>query len=44
MMFMAMRSIGRRHRDESTAEYVLKIGMNILINFSMVSYSIIRCA
>ena len=35
MMFMAMRSIGRRQRDESTAEWIIKIGMNVLFNFSV---------
>lgn len=37
MMFMAFRAVGRRARDESTAEYVIKILMNVLINFSLVS-------
>ncbi|CAB9516144.1 expressed unknown protein [Seminavis robusta] len=35
MMFMAFRSIGQRGRDESTAEWIVKIAMNVLINFSM---------
>jgi len=35
MFFMAMRSLGQRHRDESTADYVIKILINVLINFSM---------
>jgi len=32
---MAMRSLGQRHRDESTADYVIKMLINVLINFSM---------
>jgi ABC-type multidrug transport system fused ATPase/permease subunit len=35
MMFMAMRSLGQRHRDESTAEFVVRFLMQVLINFSM---------
>jgi len=36
LMFMGMRSMmSRRARDESTMEYVIKILMNVLINFSI---------
>ena len=35
IMFMAFRSVGQRGRDESTAEWIIKILMNVLINFSI---------
>lgn len=35
MFFMAMRSVGQRHRDESVAEWVVKILINVLFNFSI---------
>ena len=34
-MFMMFRSIGARHRDESTAEWLVRFAMNVLLNFSI---------
>ena len=35
LMWMAFRAMGSRARDESTAEWIMRILINVLINFSM---------
>jgi cation transport ATPase len=34
-MFMMFRSMGSRHRDESTADFIIRFAMNVLLNFSI---------
>jgi hypothetical protein len=34
-MFMMFRSMGARHRDESTADFIIRLAMNVLLNFSI---------